>query len=116
MKTNRCILIDVQNESVTEVFLEDGLDAIYEALKCSTFEAVNIRDNNDIFVDEEGLFKVNENTKFFQYGSSQPLVGNGLVTSYGDEGETIDTTMSVDEVRKEVKFLTLNDLRRKGFL
>lgn len=115
MKKNRCILIDVENESITEVFLEDGLDPIYEALKCGTFESVRIGDNTDIFVDEEGLFKVNENTKFFQYGSSQPLVGNGLVTSYGDEGETIDTTMSVDEVRKQVKFLTIFDLEKKGF-
>lgn len=110
MKKNRCILIDVEAKRITEVFLEEGLQPIYDALKCDYFESVRIDDTNDLYVDEEGLFKVDENTKFFQYGTSQYLVGNGLVTAHNDMGETIDTTLSVDDVEKMVKFYTYEEV------
>ena len=110
MKKNRCILIDVEAKRITEVFIEEGLQPIYDALKCDYFESVRIDDTNDLYVDEEGLFKVDENTKFFQYGTSQYLVGNGLVTAHNDMGETIDTTLSVDDVEKMVKFYTYEEI------
>lgn len=110
MKKNRCILIDVEAKRITEVFIEEGLQPIYDVLKCDYFESVRIDDTNDLYVDEEGLFKVDENTKFFQYGTSQYLVGNGLVTAHNDMGETIDTTLSVDDVEKMVKFYTYEEV------
>jgi hypothetical protein len=114
MKKNRCILIDVENKSITEIYLEEGLQPIYDALKCDYFESVMIDGTNDLYVDEEGLFKVEENTKFFQYGTGQYLVGNGLVTAHNDEGETIDTSLSVDYVKERVRFFNLNELQRSG--
>ena len=112
----KAILIDVHNRTITEVnVLEDKsgsqLSSIYEHLKCSIFECVNIG-KNDIYVDEEGILDVTPDTKFFFYkGTHQPLSGNGLIMGFDDEtGESVDTTLTIDEVKSNVKFMTATEV------
>jgi hypothetical protein len=108
----KAILIDVEKREVREVEIGDGIDPIYEQLKCDCFTCVDIDDRNTVYVDDEGLLKVNRNSVFFQYDDGEiPLVGNGLIlgTDY-ETGESIDTNLNVEDVRKTVKFLTYGDV------
>jgi len=112
------ILIDVKNETVTEVVVtktETGsqLKSIYEHVGCNLVEIVGFDEKNDVYVDEEGLLTMDNNSKFFQMeGYPQPICGNGLIMGFDDEtGESIDTTLSIDEVKEKVKFMTLSEVR-----
>jgi len=106
------ILIDVKNKTITEVTVEkssDGtqLDSMYKHLGCEMVEVVSLGEN-DIYVDEEGLLKLTPSTNFFMCeGYPQPLPGNGLILGYDEStGNNIDTTLTVEEVKRKVKFLT----------
>ena len=107
------ILIDVKNETIEFVLIEKGIQPIYDVVECGTFEVVNINDSNDIYVDEEGLLYLTNETKFFQFGEGrQPIAGNGLILGYNQiNGESIDTNITIEEVKDKVKFLTLNQVR-----
>lgn len=109
MKTFNGILIDVHNKTITRVEVEHGLQPIYDLVKCSTFELVQIDDNNDIYVDEEGLLNLTPETKFFQIqGRPQPISGNGLIVGLDYEtGDSGDTTLSLEWVKERVKFLDM---------
>lgn len=120
----KCIKIDVENEVVSEVLINDNIQDIYKQLECDLFEVVRLDNENDLYVDEEGLLKVNkewswtersksqvvkDNIKFFSIeGYPQTLVGNGLIMSHGNMGETLSTSLTIDEVRKRVKFHNKN--------
>ena len=114
------ILIDVKNRTITEVEVienEQGsqLESIYKHLGCSTFGIANIDEKNDVYVDEEGLLFMDDNTILFQIDNGQPLVGNGLIMGYDDEtGESVDTTLSVEEVTSRVKYHTAFEMALKS--
>jgi hypothetical protein len=72
-------------------------------------EVVSFFEQDDIYVDEEGLYRTeNYNNGFFMFeGMKEPISGNGLILGIDHEtGETKDTTLSVEYVREKVEFLT----------
>lgn len=109
------ILIDVNNKTITEVLLEkssDGtqLESMYSVLGCEMVEVVSLGEN-DIYVDEEGLLKLTPSTKFFMLKGHKPLVGNGLILGFDEStGENIDTTLTIEEVRQNVTFMTYREV------
>lgn len=111
----KAILIDVDNKTITNVIVTetDGsyLEAIYAHVKCNMVEIVNIG-NNDIYVNEEGLLDLSPDSNFFIYkGVPQPLAGNGLIMGYDDAtGDSIDTTLSIDEVAENVLFYNVYEV------
>ena len=103
----RGILIDVVNEQVVEVEWKNLRD-VYKLLNCSLVEHVSIDEVNGVYVDEEGLLKLTLDSKFFRMnGYPQPLSGNGLVVGTNDYGESVDTTLSVEDVKGMVTFLDI---------
>ena len=69
------------------------------------FQAIDIDGTNSIYIDEEGLYR--ETQAYFTWeGYHQPLQGKGLIlgTDYEGEGESIPTTLSLDEVKEKVSF------------
>jgi hypothetical protein len=106
----KAILIDVNNEAISEIELSNDYTEIYKHLKCDTFTCVVPEGISDaIYVDDEGLLKVDLLTKFFLYnGYPQPLAGNGLILGTDMEtGESISTSLSISEVQNNVKFLDI---------
>jgi hypothetical protein len=110
MKKIRYIFIDCENKLVKEIYLDEGLTPIYELLKCELVEAVYVDTHNHLFVDEEGLFKVNDNSNFFVYDNNTPIIGSGIVTAHNEEGETIDTNLLVEDITNKVKFYHISEL------
>jgi hypothetical protein len=109
------ILINVIEKSITPVLVEEGIQSIYNAIGCSTFEVVEYNNENDIYVDEEGLLSLTPESKFFQIkGYPQPICGNGLILGFDDEtGESKDTTLSVMELIDKVLFLDMFEVQMK---
>ena len=111
------ILIDVQNRSIEFVEVKDWKD-IYVHVKCEMFECVSIDENNDVYVDEEGLLTMDSKSMFFMYkGYPQPLCGNGLILGIDHEnGESIDTTLSLELVKSNVRFMDMFEVSMRSRL
>jgi len=112
----KAILIDVVNENVRMVEVNDNsvLNEWYKHIGCSMVEVAHYfsNDHDSIMVDEEGLFTMDENSKFFSVeGGHQPFIGNGLVVGVDRNGKSVDPCISVEEVRSKVKFHTFNEVR-----
>ena len=102
----KAILINVKTQEINEVEYDNTIDGIYTTLDCGTFDVVDIDGTNDIYVDDEGLFKPNQ--LYFEYSGTErtiQLAGNGLILGVDDEGESISPTISVEEVKDSVHFL-----------
>tara|TARA_Y100001973_G_C5182204_1_gene325550 strand:+ start:1077 stop:1433 length:357 start_codon:yes stop_codon:yes gene_type:complete len=102
----KAILINVKDQSITEVEHDNTLDNIYELLNCRTFDVVRIDQVNSIYVDDEGLFV--DNQRYFEYGGDAQavrLAGNGLILGVDDEGNSISPTITLEQVKGRVGFL-----------
>ena len=113
----KAILIDVHNETVTQVEVDDKnvLRSWYKLLICSMVQVAHYFNEKDsIMCDEEGLFTMNDDSKFFSVeGGHQPFIGNGLVVGVNPmDGESVDPCITVEEVRSKVKFHTMNEITR----
>lgn len=102
----KAILIDVVNQTVTDVNVEGGLQGWYKLIGCNYVECAHYFNEHDsIMVDEEGLFKQPE-AFFFVEGAHQPFAGNGLVVGVDENGETVDVNMTAEElIRRGVEFI-----------
>jgi len=113
----KAILIDVHSQTIKEVEIEKNASVnighIYEHLKCDCFTSVGIDENNDVFVDDEGLLKLTPLSKFFLYkGYPQPLAGNGLIVGIDhNDGDSVDTTLTIHEVAQNVIFMNLHEVQ-----
>ena len=114
------ILIDVQNRTITEVEVtkdsnDSELQSMYNHIKCEMVDCVSLNDENDVWVDEEGLLTLTPFSMFFKIeGYHEFLPSNGLILGYDDEtGDSSDTTLTIDENKSLLKFNTLNELRSK---
>lgn len=102
----KAILIDAKNREVKEVQITGDLQSWYETIGCGMVECALYFDEHDsIMVDEEGLFNDGCDDFFFVKGGHQPFAGNGLVVGTNDVGESVDTKISLDEVKSKVKFM-----------
>jgi pyoverdine/dityrosine biosynthesis protein Dit1 len=113
----KAILIDVEAQELryVEVNKDNGsaLKSMYKHIGCDLVDVINIDEQNDLFVDEEGLLKLDENSKFFLFdGFPQPLAGNGLILGLdAEEGDTIATTLTLEEIAEKVLFTDIHTLR-----
>ena len=114
------ILIDVHNRTITEVEVtkdsnDSELQSMYNHIKCGMVECVSLNNENDVWVDEEGLLTLTPFSMFFKIGGYPDfLSGNGLILGFNDEtGDSSDTTLTIDDVKSKVTFHTLNEVRRQ---
>ena len=115
MKSAKGILINVENGTIENVMvdIEDGnhLKSMYKHIKCDLVELIRLPNDNDLWVNEEGLVAISDDTKFFRFEDAVfPICGNGLLLGSNPEnGETIDTKLTIEEVKGKVKFLSLKE-------
>jgi len=108
-------LIDPYEKQITLVEHNGDLQDMYQALRCSIVEAVQITSTGDVvYVDEEGLLKDLSQQSFFKLtgpGASIVLAGRGLVLGTTDEGDSTDPVISLRELTPMVSWKTLAELR-----
>lgn len=103
MKIN-AIKIDVVKQEVYTVDIDNGLRGLYNSIGCSCVDRIVLDDHNDLWIDDEGLLKNPQPAKFSIAGFVRPLAGNALICGYTAEGETISTTLRVEQVRPMITF------------
>ena len=97
----RAILIDPFLRVISEVSVNGDLQSIYDILDIRTLAIVNIDNTNSLYIDDEGLLK--DHNSLFEIASyPQPLAGRGLVVAHYEEGETVETTLDIDQIRSMI--------------
>ena len=108
----KAILIDAYNKQVKAVEIDDGIQPIYDLVKCESFECVVMENEETVYVDEEGLLN-GTSVGFKLEGCPQPLMGNGLILGTNEEGASIDTALTAEEISGRVTFVTRDELVRE---
>lgn len=101
----KAILIDVRAQTVTNIELMPGLQPMYDAIQCSCICRVSLDDETDLWLDDAGLLHKPQPPKFKISGYDNTFAGNGLICGYNDEGETISTIYTAEQVRPLIEFL-----------
>lgn len=109
--SHRAILIDPATAEVTEFDLEDGLEALQQAVGCETLTTVNASHRGQplvIWCDDDGRMKRQPG----DLGVFMPawiagltLVGRIVLTGLDAEGDTIEPPVTVDTVRRNISYL-----------
>src|SRR5689334_16730408 len=111
-RSMRSILIDPTTRIVTEAEHDGSLKSMYQIIGCELVDALLLNGSifedghNSVFFDDEGLDEDSPPKHFFELdteaGRTPPIPGKGLVCGGDHEGATVDTTMTVDEVKRIV--------------
>lgn len=102
----KAILIDVTAYTVTDVEIDgaNSLRAMYKAIGCSCVTRIVLDKRNDLWIDDEALLIEPQPNKFSIGSYARPLAGNGLICGYTDEGKTVSTRLTAEQVRPLIKF------------
>jgi hypothetical protein len=109
MATIKAVLIDPLAETVTDVEYNGDYKQIYKHIQAELFTVVRLKDDDDVFVDDEGLLHLTKDSRFFVLPDyPQPLVGRGLVLGNDPEsGESTDCHHDAAYYRDRVVFVDI---------
>ena len=100
------ILIDPFLQQIISTRIENSLEGLKKAIGDHYIELVRIDDKNDMYVDEEGLFR--EDQEFFVIHGSErivPIAGYGIIVGSNPRtGNQINTSLNVTDIGKMVSF------------
>ena len=108
--TYKGILIDPKEKSLSYVEYDGNYRSIYPLIDADTFDIVYITETETIFVDDEGLHK--NPRYFFVYENSQPLAGKGLILGTNSNGDSVSTTLTIEDIKDKITF---KEMSLKGF-
>ena len=99
----KAILINPFNQTITEVEYSGNFKEIYKLIDCSTFDCINIDDDNTLFVDDEGLLQQN---RYFYWKDYTNLAGKALIIGVDYQtGEDCETSWSLQQTENMVEWL-----------
>ena len=107
--TMKAILINVKTQKIKEVEHDDTLTNIYNHIDCSRFDVVRIDNINGIYVDDEGFCKDNLLFDYRGEYGNMMLAGSGLILGVDSEGNSISPTLTVEDVKDRVTWLSTLD-------
>jgi len=111
------ILLDSKNREVKYAefkdLLEEGRKFIDGYLGC----AGEIDSRNTLYIDDEGLLKINHDTNWLSVNNIGIFAGNGIIAGLNREtGETIDTNIDIDNFSENIEFFDNPQLLSDIFL
>lgn len=113
----KCLVIDAVNRTIREDEYSGDYKDIYRLGGFDLMTAIALDDKGEtLFIDDEGLLKEDLNDCFLLHGPDfnypQPLAGNGVILGTNEEGESVDTALTVETMQRNVLF---GRLRCVGF-
>ena len=99
----RVILINPFDETVKEAVYGGDFREIYDLIECRTFTVQMIDEDNDLYLDDEGLL-VQGPQRYFDYKGLGTFAGKGLIMAHDDEGDSKATTLDLMEVSSMIEF------------
>lgn len=107
----KAILADVRTKTVSEINIKDWRD-IGPAIRCRTFCCpAEDETGNTLYADDEGLLVLIEGFVFAPQWHPTPLAGSVLFLGTDKEGEACDCSLTVEELQKQITFLSLEEVR-----
>ena len=108
------ILIDPTTQTVRIVDVASGLEAMYEALGCTTIDRAAVNADNDLWVDDEGWLYDDDSLKtrgaFYMGVHPIPFAGRGLILGHDGEGKTTATTLSLYVTKEAVRWVPTDEV------
>ena len=98
------ILINPFDETIKEVVYAGDFREIYSLVDCRTFDCVMVDSKNDMYIDDEGLY-VDDQRYFRMVELGANYAGKALLLSHDEEGDSVSTTLSIEEVKDIVEWL-----------
>ena len=100
------ILINPFDETIKEVVYTGNIQEIYDLIACRTFDVVRLNNRiddmrDDMYIDDEGLLIDN---RYFTIGNKN-YAGRALIMSHEDEGDTVGTELTVQDIESVVQWL-----------
>lgn len=88
----------------TAEFKEEEVGTIedyYRLLDCHTFDIVQLDNNVDIYIDDEGLYVANQIiTPVVSFRGAIPIAGNIVITGGADrEGDTLPVSITMEQAK-----------------
>jgi hypothetical protein len=103
----RAILLDAKTRTVKEVDYNNDWKTISPTIGCDVFTVVRLGNGDDLYVDDEGLLKVDANTVFIKVPwYPTPLAGSGLIMSCDQMGSSRASKHDADYYRSQVRFVS----------
>jgi len=89
-----------------EIYKLIECDTIYKLIECDTFTCADFNEFGDtVFVDDEGLIN-GKDQEFFLIGDyPTPLAGKALVLGTNQEGESVEPSMTIEQVAVRVDWI-----------
>ena len=105
------IIIDPLMSIIHQKTIDNNLDGLRGAIDDHNIELVRIDDDNDMFCDEEGLFRENQ-SYFIIKGKERiiPIAGKCVVLGNTPDGDSSDVKMSVTDLAKMIEFKTRTEM------
>ena len=96
------ILINPYNETIKPVEYTGDWRDIALLIECDTFTVSRVDEVNDLYLDDEGLLI--QPNRYFMW-KKQVYAGIGLLLGHNEEGNSIDTTLTLKDVEDAVEWL-----------
>jgi hypothetical protein len=107
----RAYLILPQSKTIEMVNHSGDYRQIYDFLNAKAFDLVNLYENEDgAYIDDEGLIpKTHKGKRVEQYfwihrNYPTPLAGPGLVLGHNEDGDSVEPSCTIEELRNDVKW------------
>ena len=114
------------NQTITRVeWPQHNTHAMYALLstphnEVECFDHVTFSETEGVYVDDEGLLRwQGKQQEFFllaheSFTREVPLAGNGLVCAVDDEGNSVDSQLTHEQLRSMIQWIDVNDLVRRA--
>lgn len=106
------VLVDPATQTISNVDYTGDLEHMYKLLNVDIVEVVDMGEAGDLWVDEEGLFKVTADAMFIVSDLlHQSIAGRGLILGVNEDGETIAAPHDADYYKNKFQFFTAAQVR-----
>lgn len=102
----KAFLINPETRTIEQIEYTGNWRDIYPLIDCDCFTTMDIDGSNTVFVDDEGLLHGGERHFFVLGEGYQPLCGKGLVLGYDEEGETVEPSITLEQLQSRVTWPT----------
>jgi hypothetical protein len=106
----KAIKIDVQKQTLEYITIEDGLQAIYDAIgnECTTFCCpVSFENEDTIYADDDILLHTDRiKGGFIMENWRVPLLGNAIILGTDMEGNSVDVKADITLMAKQIHFIS----------
>lgn len=109
----KAIVIDPDERSINYVERDFAdFKEIQKEIFCSCFTVAGYLNGHAVYCDDEGMMNMNlVYTKMSHY--PYPLAGRIVLLKATDDGDSDDATMTLEEVKNEIQFLTVFQVKKQ---